>query len=134
MSQISGSQFKLSGETSDESYESTLPSEEDQIEKIKGSKKWGKALRPLLQTIRPSHLLQGGESYGNPSRWQTYIRRRLVTFSPSVLRDWLGMDEVIESTNEGLTNDEGSMEMIGMNWLDKVDNLPASRLLSENKV
>lgn len=43
------------------------------------------------------------------------------------------MDEVMESTDEGLTNDEVAKEVTAMNWPDKVDNLPASRLLPKYK-
>lgn len=50
---------------------------------------------------------------GNPFRWKTYVRERLVTFCPSILRDWLGMDEVSEESNEKLTTDVVSIELAG---------------------
>lgn len=52
---------------------------------------------------------------GNPFRWQTYNRGRLDILSPSMLRDRLGMGEVMEFTDEGLTNDEGAIKMTGKN-------------------
>lgn len=44
------------------------------------------------------------------------MRGRLVTFSPIVLFDLLGMDDVVDYNDVRPSNDIIAMELIGMNW------------------
>lgn len=70
----------------------------------------------------------------NPFRWRTFIRVRLVTFSPSVVRDWFGIDEAFEGSDAELTIDVVARELIGRNLSDQVDKLSASKLTQKYKI
>lgn len=43
------------------------------------------------------------------------MRGKFITFSPSVLKDWLGIDEVVEASDEELTKDAVASDLSGMN-------------------
>lgn len=44
------------------------------------------------------------------------------------------MDKVLVLANEGLNNDAMAIEMIGMNWLEKIHNIFASKLIPKYEV
>lgn len=58
----------------------------------------------------------------------------LITSNLFILKNWLGMYEVLEASDEKLCNDVVSLELTDMNWPDKIENLLASKLLSKGKV
>lgn len=62
------------------------------------------------------------------------MRARLIIFSPSVLRELLGIGKVLEASDEELTNNGVSLDLIGMNWLENIDNLPTTKLVSKYKI
>ncbi|KAL2486792.1 Envelope-like protein [Abeliophyllum distichum] len=70
---------------------------------------------------------------GNEFRWQVYVRGRHVNFSPSSLREWLGMVDAVIISDEELTKDSIAQEMTGSAWPEAVE-LTASRLLPKYKV
>lgn len=46
----------------------------------------------------------------------------------------MGIDEVVEASDEELTKDAVASDLSGMNGPDKIKNSPASRLLSNYKI